>query len=67
MSTNKGKERASSPTSNIIIAVIVFPVQAKDIYFKIKVSDTFINDRKKFKVYEAQYRMYLWTDAKRGD
>jgi hypothetical protein len=67
MFISKDKERASSPTGNIIIAVIIFSVQAKDIYFKIKVPDTFTSDRKKFKIYEAQYRMYLWADAKKGN
>jgi hypothetical protein len=59
MFINKDKERASNPTGNIIITTIMSPVQAKNIYFKIKVPDTFIGDRKKFKVYEIQYRMYL--------
>jgi hypothetical protein len=53
MSINKGKERAFSLTGNIIITVIISPVQAKDIYLRVKVSDTFIGDRKKFKVYEV--------------
>jgi hypothetical protein len=53
MSTNKSKERVSSPTGSIIAAIIMFPVQAKNIYFKVKTSDTFIGDRKKFKAYEA--------------
>jgi hypothetical protein len=59
MSISKGKERASSPTGNIIAAAVIFPVQAKDTYFRIKIPDTFTGDRKKFKAYEAQYRMYL--------
>jgi hypothetical protein len=67
MSISKGKKRAPSLTGNTIAAVIVSPVQAKDIYFKIKAPDTFTSDRKKFKVYETQYRIYLWADAKRGD
>jgi hypothetical protein len=29
--------------------------------------DIFTGDRKKFKAYEAQCRMYLWADAKRRD
>jgi hypothetical protein len=53
MSTSKGKERAFSPTGNTIITIIVFPVQAKDIYLKVKTPDTFTGDRKKFKAYEA--------------
>jgi hypothetical protein len=65
MSTNKNKERALSLTGSIIIAAIIFPVQTKNTYLKIKASDTFTGDRKKFKIYEAQYRMYLWADTKR--
>jgi hypothetical protein len=53
MFTSKGKKRAPSPTGSITVTVIVFPVQAKNTYPKIKVSDTFIGDRKKFKAYEA--------------
>jgi hypothetical protein len=53
MSTSKGKERALSLTGNIIIAIIVSLVQAKDTYPKIKASDIFIGDRKKFKTYET--------------
>jgi hypothetical protein len=65
MSISKDKERASSPTGNIIIAAIISSVQAKDIYSKVKVPDIFTGDRKKFKVYETQCRMYLWADAKK--
>jgi hypothetical protein len=53
MSISKGKERVLSLTGSIIIATIVFPVQAKDIYLKMKVPDIFTGDRKKFKAYEA--------------
>jgi hypothetical protein len=59
MSTSKGKKRAASPTGSIIIIITISTVQAKDTYLKVKVSDTFSGDRKKFKIYEAQYRMYL--------
>jgi hypothetical protein len=59
MSINKGKERAPSPTGNIIIAAIISLIQAKNTYPKIEVPDTFTGDRKKFKAYETQYRMYL--------
>jgi hypothetical protein len=52
MFISKGKERASSSTGNTIAAAIIFPVQAKDTYFKVKVSDIFTGDRKKFKAYE---------------
>jgi hypothetical protein len=53
MSTSKGKERAFNPTGNTIAAIVMFPVQAKDTYFKMEASDIFIGDRKKFKTYEA--------------
>jgi hypothetical protein len=59
MFISKSKERALSPTGNIIIAIIIFPVQAKNIYLKMKAPDIFSGDRKKFKAYEAQYRIYL--------
>jgi hypothetical protein len=59
MSINKGKERAPSLTGSTIATAIMFPVQAKNIYPKIKAPDTFIGDRKKFKAYETQYRIYL--------
>jgi hypothetical protein len=59
MFTSKNKERASSPTGSIIIAAVMFPVQAKNTYFKVEIPDTFTGDRKKFKVYETQCRMYL--------
>ena len=32
-----------------------------------KLLDTFSGDRKKFKAYEAQCRLYLQTDVKKGD
>jgi hypothetical protein len=67
MSTSKGKERAVSPTGNIIVIIAVSTVQAKNTYSKVKVSNTFSGDRKKFKIYEAQYRIYLWADRKRRD
>jgi hypothetical protein len=67
MFINKDKERASNLTGSIIIITTVSTVQAKDIYLRIEVLNTFLGDRKKFKIYEAQYRMYLWADGKRGD
>jgi hypothetical protein len=67
MFISKGKERAVSPTGNIIIIAIISTVQAKDTYLKIKTLDTFSGDRKKFKAYKAQYRMYLWADGKKGN
>jgi hypothetical protein len=59
MFISKGKERAVSPTGSITVITAVFTVQAKDIYPRVKIPDTFSGDRKKFKVYEAQYRIYL--------
>jgi hypothetical protein len=58
MSTSKGKKRALNPTGNIITAVM-FIVQAKNTYLRIEIPDIFSGDRKKFKAYETQCRMYL--------
>jgi hypothetical protein len=59
----KGKERASNFTKNTtvqsIITAIIFTVQAKDTYPRVKPPNTFLSDRKKFKAYETQCRMYL--------
>jgi hypothetical protein len=66
MFTAKNKERAASPTDSIIITIII-TVLAKDTFFKITESDTFSGDRKKFKIYESQYRMYIWADGKRKE
>jgi hypothetical protein len=52
MSISKGKERAASLTGNTIITVIILTVLIKDTFFRVKVSDTFSGDRKKFKAYE---------------
>jgi hypothetical protein len=59
MSTSKGKKRAFSPTGSITVAIIVSSAQAKNTYPKVKAPDTFSGDRKKFKAYETQYRIYL--------
>ena len=69
MSTSKGKERAPNPTGNIIVTatVIASTVLVKDIFSRVKVPDTFLGDRKKFKAYETEYRIYFWADAKKGD
>jgi hypothetical protein len=67
MSTNKGKERASSLTGNIITTTAILTVLIKDTFPKMKFPDTFSGDRKKFKTYELQSRIYLWTDRKRGN
>jgi hypothetical protein len=53
MSINKGKERAISPTGNIIITTAISTIQAKNIYFGIKALNIFLSDRKKFKAYET--------------
>jgi hypothetical protein len=53
MSISKDKKRALNLTGNIIVTTIIFTVQAKDIYPKIKVPNIFSGDRKKFKAYEA--------------
>jgi hypothetical protein len=58
MSIAKGKERAANPTGNIMTAAII-TVLAKDTFFRITEPDTFSSDRKKFKAYESQYRMYI--------
>jgi hypothetical protein len=59
MFTSKGKERAASPTGSITAIATISTVQVKDIYLRVEISDTFLGDRKKFKAYEAQYRIYL--------
>jgi hypothetical protein len=59
MSTSKSKERVISLTGSITAIIAIFTVQAKNIYLRVKILNTFLGDRKKFKVYEAQYRMYL--------
>jgi hypothetical protein len=52
MSISKGKERAASLTGNIIITAIILTVLIKNTFPKMKVPDTFSDDRKKFKAYE---------------
>ena len=37
----------------------------KEIYPKIHIPDLFYEDRKKFKAYCNQVRLYIWSDAKR--
>jgi hypothetical protein len=59
MSISKSKKRVPSPTGNIIVTAAVFIVLAKDTFLKIKVSDTFLGDRKKFKAYETECRVYF--------
>jgi hypothetical protein len=67
MSINKGKERAASLTGNIIITAAIPTVLTKDTFPRIEIPNTFFGDRKKFKAYESQCRMYLWADGKKGD
>jgi hypothetical protein len=67
MFTSKDKERAASPTGNIIITAVIPTVLTKDTFLRVKVPDIFFGDRKKFKTYESQYRIYLWADGKRED
>jgi hypothetical protein len=67
MFISKGKERAASLMGSIIITVAIPTVLIKDTFPRVKVPDIFFGDRKKFKVYESQCRMYLWADGKRGD
>jgi hypothetical protein len=52
MSTSKNKERAANLTGNTIITVTVPTVLIKNIFPKIKISNIFSGDRKKFKAYE---------------
>jgi hypothetical protein len=58
MSTNKGKERAANLTNSIATALITI-ILIKDTFLRVTESDAFSGDRKKFKAYESQYRMYL--------
>jgi hypothetical protein len=60
MFTSKGKERAFSLTGSITTAIIIMTtVLTKDTYSRIVKPDIFSGDRKKFKTYETQCRMYL--------
>jgi hypothetical protein len=67
MSTSKGKKRASNPTGNIIVIAVISTILAKDTFLKIEAPDTFLSDRKKFKAYETECRVYFWADRKRRD
>jgi hypothetical protein len=54
MSTSKDKERVANLTGSIIIIIIAIPtILTKDTFFRIKPSDIFSGDRKKFKAYES--------------
>jgi hypothetical protein len=37
----------------------------KDVYLKVHTPDLFYGDRKKFKAYCNQVRLYIWSDSKR--
>jgi hypothetical protein len=64
----KGKKRAASLTGSITTAITaVTTVLTKDIYPRVMKPNTFSGDRKKFKAYESQCRMYLWADGKKED
>jgi hypothetical protein len=53
MFISKGKKWAASLTGNIIITAVIPTVLTKDTFPRVKVSDTFSGDRKKFKIYES--------------
>jgi hypothetical protein len=55
-------KRAASPTKNVVSSVAG---DKKNTYPKIAVPDLFYRDRKKFKAYYTQIRLYLWNDSKR--
>jgi hypothetical protein len=65
MSISKSKKRALSLTGNTIITAAISTVLTKDTFPKVKLPNTFSGDRKKFKTYELQSRMYLWVDRKK--
>jgi hypothetical protein len=44
---------------SIIITAAILTVLTKNTFSKVKVPNTFSDDRKKFKVYELQCRIYL--------
>jgi membrane-anchored protein YejM (alkaline phosphatase superfamily) len=57
------KVRAANPTENT--TVLITGKRDKEVYPKLKKSDLFYGDRKKFKIYYTQVRLYIWTDGKR--
>jgi hypothetical protein len=69
MSTSKGKKRAPSliGSTTATTAVVALTVLAKNTFPRVKAPDTFLKNRKKFKAYETECRIYFWADAKRGD
>jgi hypothetical protein len=66
MSIVKGKKRVASLTDSVM-AIITLIIFVKNTFPRIADSDTFTGDRKKFKIYESQCRIYLWADGKRGE
>jgi hypothetical protein len=59
----KGKERATSPTGSIDTTVTTSNL--KEAYPKVAEPDLFYGDRKKFKAYCTQIRLYIWSDGKK--
>jgi hypothetical protein len=55
-------KRAASLIGSVVASVAG---DKKNIYSKIAVPDLFYKDRKKFKAYCTQVRLYLWNDFKR--
>jgi hypothetical protein len=64
MFTAKGKKRAASLTGSTVIIAIT-TILTKNIFPRVTEPNTFSGDRKKFKIYESQYRIYLWADGKK--
>jgi hypothetical protein len=59
MSISKSKKRVFSLTGSTITAAVIFTVLAKNIFFKIEIPDIFLGNRKKFKTYEIECRIYF--------
>jgi hypothetical protein len=67
MSTSKDKKRVPSLTGNTTATTVTSTVLTKDTFPKMKAPDTFSENRKKFKAYETECRIYFWADRKRRD
>jgi hypothetical protein len=50
-------KRAASPSENV--TALITDAKDKDTYLKVTVPDLFYGDRKKFKAYYTQVRLYL--------
>ena len=65
----KGKGRDPSPTGSVISAAVAGKAdkdkEDKDVHPKVQTPDLFYGDRKKFKAYCTQVRLYWWADKKR--